>query len=93
VWTVGGDAFATAASDTPVLSVAVSELPETIEHRFFADGHANNAVKFWTIDDEALEVVALISIRPTAQPIRKIGVGEGAMKVVVAQEALRDRVQ
>jgi hypothetical protein len=54
LWTVSGAPFVTAASDTAVLSVAVCGLAETVANRFFATGHGNGAVKFWTVDYEAM---------------------------------------
>jgi hypothetical protein len=46
LWTVSGAPFARAATETPVLSVAVAELPETADNRFFMTGHSNGVVKF-----------------------------------------------
>jgi hypothetical protein len=83
VWTMSGTSFARAVTETPVLSIAVSRLPETAENRFFATGHANGAVKFWVVSFETMSIVTLHSIRPTTGPITRIGIGEGAERAIV----------
>jgi hypothetical protein len=86
LWTISGAPFARTVADTPVLAVAASELAETAENRFFATGHANGFVKFWVVNFESKTIVTLHSIRPTTTPIRRIGIGEGAARAVVAAD-------
>jgi hypothetical protein len=86
LWTVSGAPFARAATEAPVLCVAVSELPETAENRFFMTGHANGVVKFWVVNFETVTIITLHSIRPTIQPIRRLGIGEGASRAIIVSE-------
>jgi hypothetical protein len=86
LWRVSGALFARVVTESPVSSVAVSELPETAENRFFVTGHSNGGVKFWVVNFETITIVTIYSIRVTIAPIQRLGIGEGATRAIIVSE-------
>jgi hypothetical protein len=82
LWSISGEALMSVAADSPVLCVAVAELPEVVANRFFVSGHQSGCVKFWGVDWAAGVVVPLKNLRVCGSPIRKLSIADSAMKVV-----------
>jgi hypothetical protein len=86
VWSISGEALIAIAADSPVLCVAVAELPEVVANRFFVSGHQSGCVRFWGMDWAAAAVVPLKTLRVCGSPIRKLAIADSAMKVVAVSE-------
>jgi hypothetical protein len=84
VWTVSGQKLCQSPVESSVLSVAVPDLPESVENRFFVTGHAAGIVKFWRIDYRTMTLVAMKTVKLSQMMVKKLAVDEAALRVVAA---------
>jgi hypothetical protein len=83
VLTINGDEIARKSIGV-ISALAVPELEEGLDNRFFTTGHSNGIVKFWALDLPAADLVCLSQVDFGRFGIERLVFDEASVRAIVA---------
>ena len=83
IWSVSGFFIMEQKVKSSITFISVSNLPETVQNRFFITGHRNGSIMFWTIDYENSKLILLKEEKVLDSSISKISIDITSSRVLV----------
>lgn len=86
IWTVSGEEIIRKSIDSSVLSIAIPDLYETVNNRFFMTGHQNGIIRYWQIYYEDKELLLLKNSKVSNRGIQRITINNEANRAVAVTD-------
>jgi len=86
IWNISGRFLMKTNVDSSIQCIAIPNLNETVDNRFFITGHYNGSMKFWALDFSKLEIVLILSVHVSNCPIRIISINDTSTRIVVVTD-------